>query len=129
MNVLRTLENGHKQCTTCVETTNHDQCMIITGAERGELCLWSAKDGNLIKSLRLKKRDDVSGIACSKLKPEHFFVSAYRQILSFDLRQLNKPLEKVAYSGDCINQISLNEPETRLALALDSGEVEIFDLQ
>lgn len=122
------LEGGHTQTVMCIATTSVPQVRLITGAEGGELAVWSS-DHVLMNKLQVgDSEDDVTSIACSSVKPDLFYVACGSSVHCLDLRQLTGAVNVYSFNEDEINEVSLNEKETFLAAADDSGNIKIINI-
>ncbi|KAG9463182.1 hypothetical protein GDO78_022243 [Eleutherodactylus coqui] len=102
--------------------------VIASGAESGELTIWS-EQGTPIGRLHLKGDDDVTGVAFSPVSFCKLYVSHGETVTMLDARALGEPLETFTVNKEEINCISVNDTDSLLATADDSGAVKVLDLQ
>ena len=122
------LEGGHTETVMCIAATSSPQVGLVSGAECGELALWS-NDHVLMHKLQIgSAEDDITSIVCSSLKPDLFYVAAETVIHCLDIRQLASPVGTYDFNEDEINEMSLHEKETFLAAADDSGSIKIINI-
>ncbi|KAM4041846.1 WD repeat-containing protein 53 isoform 1-T5 [Anomaloglossus baeobatrachus] len=102
--------------------------VIASGAENGELAIWS-EQGTPISKVHLKGDNDVTGLAFSPLSFSKVYVAHGETISVLDTRALGDPMEMFTINKEEINCISVNETDSLLAAADDSGTVKVLDLQ
>lgn len=117
---------GHTQIVLSVAVSNLPNVRIISGAESGELAVWTVDGTNVHKSCI--GEGDVTSLACSTSRPDIFYAACGDTISCFDLRQLTGPVSQLDSVDEEINQIALNEKENFLASADDSGNIKVFNL-
>lgn len=117
---------GHNHTVLSIAVTSASNARIISGAENGELAVWTPDGLNLHKICI--GEGDVTSALCSYLYPEIFYASCGNKIYGYDLRQMNMPLCEFDSKDEEINQIVLNKDETYLGSANDSGNINIFNL-
>lgn len=102
--------------------------IVASGAECGELTIWS-EQGHPIGKLNFHGEDDVAGIVFSPASPTKLYASHGETVSVLDTRVFTKPVESFSISKEEINCISVNELDSLLAAADDSGTVKVLDLQ
>lgn len=129
MAVIETrLQGGHTEMVLTVAVMEPPSVRIISGAECGELAIWSL-DGINLQKHTIVDRDDITSIVCSRLNPDVFYAASGEKIYSFDARQLDQPIDRFHFNKEEINQIALNEKEKFLAAADDTGNINVINLQ
>lgn len=112
----------------CITSTSLPQVKLITGAEGGEVTSWSGDNAVISKFSVSNADDDVTSIVCSSLKPDLFYVSAGCLVHCYDLRQLGTgAVNTFSFCEDEISEISLNEKESYLAIADDTGHIKVIN--
>lgn len=120
------LIGGHTQAVLSISATAASNVRIISGAENGELAVWTPDGLNLHK--KCIGEGDVASVVCSYLHPEICYASCNDKVFCYDLRQMSIPVCEFDSEDEEINQIVLNENETFLGSANDSGNISIFNL-
>ncbi|NWI92111.1 WDR53 protein, partial [Pitta sordida] len=117
---------GHSSSILCLDVSAEG--LVVSGAERGELVLW---DGGGIPAgqLRLPGQDDVTSAVFSARRPSTLYTSHGETISVLDIRALQEPLERFHVNEEEINCLSLNDMDSSLAAADDSGAVKVVDLE
>ncbi|XP_016360991.1 WD repeat-containing protein 53 [Sinocyclocheilus anshuiensis] len=120
---------GHATPVLCAGVSSESEHMVATGAEGGELTLWS-HDGSPVSKLHLSADDDVTCVAFSPSTPCMLYASHARTVSVLDTRNLKTAVTELADVGEEeINWLSVNESGALLAAADDSGAVRVVDLQ
>ncbi|XP_053315376.1 WD repeat-containing protein 53 [Spea bombifrons] len=101
--------------------------IVASGTEGGALTLWS-EEGRPIGKLQLNE-EDVTGIAFSPLCSSRCYVSHGETLSVLDTRAFKEPVEDFRVNKEEINCISVNEKDSLLAAADDSGTVKVLDLE
>ena len=130
---LRRRLEGHENHVASIAST-HDvsegSSRIISGAEGGEMCLWSSHDGHLVKKLKIPNEENTfMALECSKANTDIFYASLGTRILAYDLRTFDKPFHEINAAEDEINNIVINDKEKLLSIADDTGTIKIYDFQ
>lgn len=117
---------GHSSSILCLNANTEG--LVASGAERGELTLW---DGGSTPAgqLQLPKADDVTSVVFSARHPTRLYTSHGETISLLDVRSLKEPIERFHVNEEEINCLSVNETESFLAAADDSGAIKIMDLE
>lgn len=124
----RHLANGHTKTVLTVAATNSPDVQLISGAETGELAVWSV-DGACLHQWQIAGADgDATSVACSNICHDLFYVACGVKIYCYDLRNLSSYFNSYNFNEDEINEISLNEKETFLAAADDSDNIKVINL-
>jgi len=124
----RRLVDGHTKTVLTVATTNSPDIRLISGAETGELAVWSL-DGVCHHKWRIADADgDATSVACSNICSDLFYVACGVKIYSYDLRNLSSYASSYHFNEDEINEITLNEKENFLAAADDSNNIKVINL-
>ncbi|KFP06320.1 WD repeat-containing protein 53, partial [Calypte anna] len=116
---------GHSSSVLCLDVNTEG--LVALGAERGELRLW-AGGGSLAGQLQLPEAEDVTSLLFSPRCPTRLYTSHGETISVVDVRALKEPLECFHVNEEEINCLSVNETDTVLAAADDSGAVKVVDL-
>ncbi|XP_041120694.1 WD repeat-containing protein 53-like [Polyodon spathula] len=117
--------DGHSLPVLCVGAGADG--LLASGAESGELTVWS-DEGTPIGQLKLEGGDDVTCANFSPSSPNKVYVSHGEAISILDVRALKEPVNLFRVSEDEINCLSVNETDSLLAAADDSGSIKILDL-
>ncbi|NWW44002.1 WDR53 protein, partial [Pedionomus torquatus] len=117
---------GHSSSILCLNVNKEG--LVASGAEGGELTLWDG-DGALAGQLQLPEADNVTSVLFSPHHPSMLYVSHGETISLLDARSLKEPIERFHVNEEEINCLSLNETESFLAAADDSGAIKIMDLE
>ncbi|XP_059805775.1 WD repeat-containing protein 53 [Hypanus sabinus] len=104
---------------------NHEG-LVASGAEAGSFTVWTI-EGSTVGHLNLEG-DDVTCISFSHTCENIVYASHREAISALDIRSLKEPIECFRVNEDEINCISLNETDSYLAAADDSGSIKIIDL-
>lgn len=124
----RHLAGGHTKTVLTIAATNSADVQLISGAENGELAVWSM-DGACHHKWHIADADgDVTSIACSNICSDLFYVACGVKIYSYDLRNLSNYTRSYDFNEEEINEITLNEKENFLAAAEDSNNIKIINL-
>lgn len=102
--------------------------VIASGAESGELTIWS-EQGTPIGQLLLKGDEDVTGVTFSPVSFSKLYAAHGETVSVLDTRAFGEPVETFSANKEEINCISVNETDSLLAAADDSGTVKVLDLQ
>ncbi|XP_043115378.1 WD repeat-containing protein 53 [Puntigrus tetrazona] len=125
----RVWTGGHATPVLCAGVSSESDHVVATGAEAGELTLWS-HDGSPVSKLHLSADDDVTCVAFSPSTPGVLYASHGRTVSVLDTRNLKEPVTELADVGEEeINWLCVNESGALLAAADDSGAVRVVDLQ
>jgi len=125
---VRRLTDGHTKTVLTIAATNTADVRLISGAEAGELAVWSV-DGVCRHQWRIDGADgDVTSVACSSICSDMFYVACGVRIYSYDLRNLSSCVTSYEFNEDEVNEITLNEKENFLAAAEDSNNIKIISL-
>ncbi|XP_056329747.1 WD repeat-containing protein 53 [Danio aesculapii] len=120
---------GHGTSILCAGVSCESERLVATGAEGGELTLWS-HDGSPVSKLHMSPDDDVTCVAFSPSAPCMLYASYGRTVAVLDTRNLKSAVAELADAGEEeINCVSVNEAGSLLAAADDSGAVRIIDVQ
>ncbi|NXC27155.1 WDR53 protein, partial [Campylorhamphus procurvoides] len=117
---------GHSCSVLCLNVSADG--LVVSGAERGELTLWDG-GGSPAGQLRLPEHDDVTSVVFSARHPSTLYASHGETISVLDARSLQEPLERFHVNEEEINSLSLNDTDSFLAAADDSGAIKIVDLE
>lgn len=124
----RRLAGGHTKTVLTIAATNSVDVRLISGAENGELAVWSV-DGVCHHKWQIADADgDVTSVACSSICADLFYVACGVKIYCYDLRNLSSYARSYEFNEDEINEISLNEKENFLAAAEDSNNIKVINL-
>jgi len=124
----RRLDNGHTKTVLTVAATNSPDVRLISGAEDGELAVWST-DGVRCHHWQIANAvGDVTAVACSRICSSLFYAACGVKIFCYDLRNLSSYAQSYDVNEDEINDITLNEKENFLAAADDSNNIKIINL-
>ncbi|NXC37548.1 WDR53 protein, partial [Penelope pileata] len=118
---------GHSGSVLCLGAS--PEGLLASGAERGELTLWSP-EGVPAGRLRLSPgEDDVAALAFSPRCPRRLYAAHGAAVAVLDTRALREPLERLRLNEEEINCLALDETGGCLAAADDSGAIKIVDLE
>ncbi|XP_054241961.1 WD repeat-containing protein 53 [Indicator indicator] len=117
---------GHSSSVLCLNVNTEG--LVASGAERGELTLWDG-GGTPAGQLQLPKADDVTSVVFSPQCPTRLYASHGETISLLDVRSLKEPLEHFHMNEEEINCLAVNETDSFLAAADDSGAIKIMDLE
>ncbi|NXS91579.1 WDR53 protein, partial [Jacana jacana] len=117
---------GHLSSILCLNVNTEG--LVASGAEGGELTLWDG-DGALAGQLQFPQADDVTSVLFSPHHPSRLYTSHGETISLLDARCLKEPVECFHINEEEINCLSVNETESFLAAADDSGAIKIMDLE
>jgi len=124
----RRLVDGHTKTVLAVAATNSPDVRLISGAETGELAVWSM-DGACRHQWQIADADgDVTSVACSNICSDLFYVACGVKIYCYDLRNLSSCASSYNFNEEEINEITLNEKENFLAAADDSNNIKVINL-
>ncbi|KAM4589265.1 WD repeat-containing protein 53 [Fundulus diaphanus] len=119
---------GHSSSILCVGGSPGPEGLIASGAEGGEVTVWT-QEGAVVRRLVLPGQDDVTSAAFSPAGSAHLYVSHGDTVSVFDPRNLKGPAEEFQGAGEEeINALALNETGSAVALADDSGAVRILEV-
>ncbi|XP_066508715.1 WD repeat-containing protein 53-like [Hoplias malabaricus] len=122
-------EGGHGAPVLCVGAAGAADGLLASGAEGGEVTVWT-QEGVPLAQLRLSGQEDVTSTVFSSVAPGLLYAAHGETISVLDPRNLQGALEELQNVGeDEINSLSVNETGTSLALGDDSGAVKVVDLQ
>ncbi len=119
--------HGHTETVLSIAVTADPSPKIVSGAEEGELRVWSL-DGTAIHQQTVEDKSDITSVVCSQQRPQLFYAACGSRILTFDARDLSTPVSEFAVNEDEINQIALSNNEDFLAACDDTGHVKIISL-
>ncbi|XP_039583868.1 WD repeat-containing protein 53 isoform X2 [Passer montanus] len=103
--------------------------LVASGAERGELALWDGA-GSPLAQLRLPPADDVTSVVFSARRPSTLYASHGETISVLDARSLQQePLQRFQVNEEEINCLAVNDADSFLAAADDSGAIKVVDLE
>lgn len=117
---------GHSSSVLCLNVNTEG--LVASGAERGELTLWD-EGGTSAGQLQLPKADDVTSVVFSPQCPTRLYASHGETIILLDVRSLKEPVEHFHVNDEEINCLSVNETDSFLAAADDSGAIKVVDLK
>ncbi|NXX39423.1 WDR53 protein, partial [Tricholaema leucomelas] len=117
---------GHSSSVLCLNANTEG--LVASGAERGELTLWDG-GGTPAGQLQLPKAEDVTSVVFSPQCPTRLYTSHGEAISLLDVRSLKEPVEHFHVNEEEINCLSVNEADSFLAAADDSGAIKIMDLE
>ncbi|NXJ70798.1 WDR53 protein, partial [Rostratula benghalensis] len=117
---------GHSSSILCLNVNTEG--LVASGAEGGELTLWDG-GGALAGRLQFPEADDVTSVLFSPRHPSRLYTSHGETISLLDARSLKEPVEHFHVNEEEINCLSVNETESFLAAADDSGAIKIMDLE
>ncbi|KAM8953578.1 WD repeat-containing protein 53 [Pelodytes ibericus] len=118
--------DGHSNSVLSL-AVNKDN-VVASGAESGELILWS-EQGLPLGNLHLTGECDVTCVAFSPVCSTRLYVSHGESVSVLDTRAFKEPVETFTVNKEEINCISVNETDSLLAAADDSGALKVLDLQ
>lgn len=118
--------NGHSSSVLSLNVSKDG--LLASGAEGGELTIWNA-EGNPLECVQLQKADDVTSVIFSPTCSRRLYASHGEIISMLDTRCLKEPVECFHVNEEEINCLSVNELDSFLAAADDSGAIKIIDLQ
>ncbi|KAM4694546.1 WD repeat-containing protein 53 [Discoglossus pictus] len=119
-----TFDHGNTVLCLAVSTER----VVASGAEAGELTTWS-EQGLQLGKLHLDGGDDVTSVAFSPVCSTRLYISHGETLSVLDTRAFREPVESYSVNKEEINCISVNETDSLLAAADDSGAVKILDLE
>ncbi|KFQ29034.1 PREDICTED: WD repeat-containing protein 53 [Merops nubicus] len=117
---------GHSSSILCLAVSTEG--LVASGAEGGELTLWDA-GGTPAGRLQLPGADDVTSLVFAPLRPTRLYSSHGETISLLDVRSLKEPVESFHVNEEEINCLSVNESDSFLAAADDSGTIQVIDLE
>ncbi|XP_019398529.1 PREDICTED: WD repeat-containing protein 53 isoform X1 [Crocodylus porosus] len=118
--------DGHSSSILCLNVNKEG--LIASGAEAGELAIWN-EEGILLGQIQLQKADDVTCVAFSPTCPSRLYTSHGETISLLDVRCLKGPIECFHVNEEEINCLSVNDTDSVLAAADDSGAIKVIDLE
>ncbi|NXM75856.1 WDR53 protein, partial [Serilophus lunatus] len=116
---------GHSSSILCLAVSADG--LVASGAEGGELSLWDGA-GSAAGQLRLPGRDDVTSVVFSGQRPSSLYSAHGEAVSVLDVRCLREPLERLRVNEEEINCLALNDADSALAAADDSGAIKVVDL-
>ncbi|XP_068136550.1 WD repeat-containing protein 53 isoform X2 [Hyperolius riggenbachi] len=119
-------ESGHSGAVLSLALSKDR--VVVSGAEGGDLTLWS-EQGLPIEKLHFDGDGDVAAVTFSPISATKFYASHGESVSVLDTRAFRKPVENFTVNKEEINCICVNETDTLLAAADDSGTVKVLDLQ
>ncbi|XP_042312861.1 WD repeat-containing protein 53 [Sceloporus undulatus] len=117
---------GHSSSVLCLNVSKDG--LLASGAEGGELTIWN-EEGCPLEHVQLQKTEDVTSVVFSSACPGRLYASHGETISILDARCLKEPVEHFHVNEDEINCLSVNETDSFLAAADDSGAIKIIDLE
>ncbi|XP_060028189.1 WD repeat-containing protein 53 isoform X2 [Erinaceus europaeus] len=117
---------GHSTPVLCLHASREG--LVASGAEGGDLRLWT-EAGTPLGHTRFQGTADVTSVLFSASCPARLYASHGETISLLDVRSLKGPLDHFHVNEEEINCLSLNDTESLLAAADDSGTVKILDLE
>ncbi|XP_062988353.1 WD repeat-containing protein 53 [Elgaria multicarinata webbii] len=117
---------GHSSSILCLNVSKDG--LLASGAEGGELTIWN-EDGSSVEHVRIQKAEDVTSVVFSPTCPRRLYASHGETISMLDTRCLKEPVECFHVNEEEINCLSVNETDSFLAAADDSGAIMIIDLE
>ncbi|XP_037065690.1 WD repeat-containing protein 53 isoform X2 [Peromyscus leucopus] len=117
---------GHSSSILCLNASKDG--LVASGAEGGDLVAWG-EDGTPLGHVRLEGANDVTSVLFSHSCPTTLYASHGEIISVLDVRSLKGLVDHFHVNEEEINCLSLNEPESLLASADDSGAIKILDLE
>lgn len=118
--------DGHSSSILCINVSKDG--LVASGAEGGELTIWS-EEGSPLERTQVQKTDDVTCVMFSPTFPRRLYASHGEIVSVLDVRSLKKPVECFHVNEEEINCLSVNETDSFLAAADDSGAIKIIDLE
>ncbi|KAJ8367834.1 hypothetical protein SKAU_G00078620 [Synaphobranchus kaupii] len=125
--MARRWTDGHSAPVLCVGAAGGPDGLLASGAEGGEVTVWS-QEGAPLAQLRLQAGEDVTSVVFSPLAPGSLYASHGETVSVLDPRNLKGPVTDLHVGEDEINGLSLNETGALLAAADDSGAVRVVEL-
>lgn len=119
-------KNGHANSILCLSVSSDG--LVASGAEAGELTIWSDR-GVPQDKLKFDSGADVTCVAFSPTCPSRLYTSHGETVSVLDVRSLKEPVVRFRVSEDEINCISVNDDESLLSAADDSGTITVIDLE
>ncbi|XP_064576859.1 WD repeat-containing protein 53 isoform X1 [Zonotrichia leucophrys gambelii] len=117
---------GHSCSVLCLAVSTEG--LVASGAERGELALWDGA-GSAVAQLRLPQAEDVTSVVFSARRPSTLYAAHGETISVLDVRSLQEPLQRFHVNEEEINCLSVNDADSLLAAADDSGAIKVVDLE
>ncbi|XP_069720948.1 WD repeat-containing protein 53 isoform X1 [Phaenicophaeus curvirostris] len=118
--------DGHSSSILCLNVNTEG--LVASGAERGELTLWDG-GGTPVGQHQFPEADDVTSLVFSPCHPTRLYASHGEIISLLDVRSLKEPVERFHVNEEEINCLSVNETNSFLAAADDSGTIKVMDLE
>ncbi|XP_047248047.1 WD repeat-containing protein 53 [Girardinichthys multiradiatus] len=119
---------GHSSTLLCVGGSPGPEGLIASGAECGEVTLWT-QEGAIVGRLVLPGQEDITSAAFSPADCARLYVSHGDTVSVLDPRNLKGPVENFQGAGEEeINALALNETGSAVAVADDSGAVRILEI-
>ncbi|XP_024073288.1 WD repeat-containing protein 53 isoform X1 [Terrapene carolina triunguis] len=118
--------SGHSSSILCLNVNKEG--LVASGAERGELTIWN-EEGIHLGQIQLPRADDVTCVVFSPTYPSRLYTSHGETISMLDVRSLKGPVECFHLNEEEINCLSVNETDSVLAAADDSGAIKIMNLE
>uniref|UniRef100_A0A8C8R5B3 WD repeat domain 53 n=1 Tax=Pelusios castaneus TaxID=367368 RepID=A0A8C8R5B3_9SAUR len=117
---------GHSSAILCLNVNKEG--LVASGTERGQLTIWN-EEGIQLGQIQLPRADDVTCVVFSPASPSRLYISHGEIISILDVRSLKEPVECFHLNEEEINCLSVNETDSVLAAADDSGTIKIVDLE
>ncbi|KAM4770758.1 WD repeat-containing protein 53 isoform 1-T3 [Rhinophrynus dorsalis] len=128
MSATKAVRWGCGQSSSVLSLAVSTDRVVAAGAEAGELILWS-EDGLQLGKLQLSGESDVTSVEFSPVCSNRLYVAHGETLSVLDTRAFREPLENFTVNKEEINCISVNESDSLLAAADDSGTVKVLDLE
>ncbi|XP_005102786.1 WD repeat-containing protein 53 [Aplysia californica] len=120
------LTGGHTSSVLCVGTQRQSG-QIVSGAEDGDLCLWS-REGQVVTKVTRPDSECTSAIF-SKDNPNIVYAAFGQEVLLLDITRAQEPIFVFQSNQEEVNQLALDSKEQFLAACDDSGEIKVYGLQ
>ncbi|XP_074860098.1 WD repeat-containing protein 53 [Carettochelys insculpta] len=118
--------DGHSSSILCLNVNKEG--LVASGAEKGELTIWN-EEGIRVEQIQLPRVDDVTCVVFSPTCPSRLYTSHGETISLLDVRFIKGPVECFQLNEEEINCLAVNETDSILASADDSGAIKIMDLE
>ncbi|NWR42463.1 WDR53 protein, partial [Regulus satrapa] len=118
---------GHSCSVLCLAVSAEG--LVASGAERGELALWDGGASPPVAQLRLPQDQDVTSVVFSSRRPGTLYASHGESISVLDVRCPREPLQRFQVNEEEINCLAVNDADSLLAAADDSGAIKVLDLE
>uniref|UniRef100_UPI00398ED715 WD repeat-containing protein 53 n=1 Tax=Pristiophorus japonicus TaxID=55135 RepID=UPI00398ED715 len=116
---------GDSASVLCLDVSSEG--FVASGAEEGALTVWNSQ-GAVIGCMNLGVSNDVTCVSFSHTCDSILYASHGEAISVLDIRSLKEPTERFHVNEDEINYLSVNETDSHLATADDSGSIKVLDL-